>query len=448
MNLIWMIFLFAVGACVGSFLNVLIYRLPRGESIVFPGSHCPGCGRPIRWHDNIPLLSWLILGGHCRDCKTSISPRYFVIEAATALRVAGLFACYYVLHLRHGAGDFADTWPMFTAHAVLLCGLLVCSVVDLELYIVPLEVMWACSLVGMAAATFRSDPFLAPHHVLGITAGVSATTAAMSVAAVVGLLLGLLLVRRGFLQASFADVAESAVLSDEKKRPPATAAKPAAAPASLGRGLMLAPKMIYGIVTATLLGYVPEFRKDVEPEPAKNVPITAEHGVNPRREVLREVLFLLPAGVLAAGAAAMLHYCPTARSAWSGLFDPAVHPALAPHLSGLAASLFGYLIGGLWIWGTRILGTLGFGKEAMGMGDVHIMAAVGAVTGWIVPSIAFFVAPIIGLVMALYLVISRKQGFLAYGPWLATGSLVVMIFYDWFMQLLAPLFTVAPAWSL
>ncbi len=442
MYLIWTLFLLALGACIGSFLNVLIYRLPRGESIVFPGSHCPSCGRGIRWYDNIPLLSWLVLRGRCRDCKTPISPRYLIIEAATAVRVAGLFVCYYVLATRCCAGSFFDTWPMFAAHATLLCGLLVCAVVDLELYIVPLEVMWVCTLTGLAAATFSYDPFLLTRHpIAGFSAAVSPTTAAMSAAAVVGLIVAALLVRWGFLQASFADVAESPVVNDDRARVPAASPRPAApGPIRAGQCLLMFPKMIYGMITATVVGYVPEFRKDVPAEAVKNIPITSEHGVNPRREILREVLFLLPAGLLAVAAWTVLHDVPAVGKAWAGLFDPHVHGGLAVHLSGLAAALFGYLIGGLWIWGTRILGTLGFGKEAMGMGDVHILAAVGAVTGWIVPSIAFFVAPLIGLAMALYMFISRKQGFLAYGPWLATGAILVMIFYDWFMRILSPMF--------
>src|SRR5204862_5171534 len=69
--------LFCVGACVGSFLNVVVYRLPRGKNLAHPGSTCPQCGHAIRLYDNIPLLSWLLLGGHCRDCRSRISPRYF-----------------------------------------------------------------------------------------------------------------------------------------------------------------------------------------------------------------------------------------------------------------------------------------------------------------------------------------------------------------------------------
>ena len=74
-----------VGLLIGSFLNVVIWRVPRGESVISPPSHCPGCDRPIRPRDNVPVLSWLMLRGRCRDCSTGISPRYPAVELATAV---------------------------------------------------------------------------------------------------------------------------------------------------------------------------------------------------------------------------------------------------------------------------------------------------------------------------------------------------------------------------
>jgi leader peptidase (prepilin peptidase)/N-methyltransferase len=74
-----------LGLLVGSFLNVVVWRLPRGESVVHPASHCPGCNRPIRPLDNVPVLSWLWLRGRCRDCRTPISARYPAVELLTAL---------------------------------------------------------------------------------------------------------------------------------------------------------------------------------------------------------------------------------------------------------------------------------------------------------------------------------------------------------------------------
>jgi len=83
--------IFAFGLVFGSFLNVCIYRLPRGLSIVWPGSACPSCKQPIQFYDNVPVLSWLLLGGRCRHCRASISSRYLVVEILTGLL---FLACY------------------------------------------------------------------------------------------------------------------------------------------------------------------------------------------------------------------------------------------------------------------------------------------------------------------------------------------------------------------
>jgi len=84
-------FFLVLGAIIGSFLNVAIHRLPRRESVVFPASSCPRCGAGIRPYDNIPVLSFLLLGGRCRACKAKISVRYPLVEALTALLTVGLF---------------------------------------------------------------------------------------------------------------------------------------------------------------------------------------------------------------------------------------------------------------------------------------------------------------------------------------------------------------------
>jgi len=80
----------ALGLVLGSFLNVVVYRVPRRKSIVRPGSSCPECGAPIRWFDNIPVISWFVLRGRCRDCRASISPRYPLVELGTGILFAGI----------------------------------------------------------------------------------------------------------------------------------------------------------------------------------------------------------------------------------------------------------------------------------------------------------------------------------------------------------------------
>src|SRR6185295_10763131 len=93
-HIVYILFVFALGACVGSFLNVVVWRLPRGESLVSPPSHCPKCGKNLKWYDNLPIVGWIKLGGKCRFCREPISMRYPLIELITAL----IFVLYYVMY--------------------------------------------------------------------------------------------------------------------------------------------------------------------------------------------------------------------------------------------------------------------------------------------------------------------------------------------------------------
>lgn len=136
----------AAGACVGSFLNVCIYRIPRDESIVHPRSHCPSCNTLIAWYDNIPLLSYLFLRGQCRHCDARISPRYLLVEALTAL----LFVAAW---LKYG-------WTLHTPIAFLVIGgLLLATFVDFEYLIIPDRV----SLGGMVTGMIVSAAYPALH---------------------------------------------------------------------------------------------------------------------------------------------------------------------------------------------------------------------------------------------------------------------------------------------
>src|SRR5581483_1864819 len=129
--------------CVGSFLNVVAYRLPRGRSLVRPGSRCPNCDVPVKPRDNVPVLGWLLLGGRCRACRVEISSRYPIVEALTAaLAVA-------VVLVKHSPRDI-------TLGLVLVAVLVPVALIDLDLRIIPNRITLPAALgavgVGLAFA--------------------------------------------------------------------------------------------------------------------------------------------------------------------------------------------------------------------------------------------------------------------------------------------------------
>jgi leader peptidase (prepilin peptidase) / N-methyltransferase len=141
------------GLIIGSFLNVVIYRIPRKKSLVTPRSHCPSCGILIKEYDNIPVVSWLVLKGRCRNCGEAISPRYVFVEIATAALFAGL------------AARLGYNWEL-PAILALFAGLLALSYIDVEQLVLPKKIVYptlaleAALLVMAAAATGEWDKLL------------------------------------------------------------------------------------------------------------------------------------------------------------------------------------------------------------------------------------------------------------------------------------------------
>ncbi len=124
-----------VGLLVGSFLNVVIYRVPRGESVVRPRSHCPACGTQLADRDNIPVVSWLLLGGRCRTCREPISARYPLVEAFTGVMFAAV------------AARLGFDWAL-PAFLVLTASLIALSVIDLETYRLPVPIVYTTLGLG------------------------------------------------------------------------------------------------------------------------------------------------------------------------------------------------------------------------------------------------------------------------------------------------------------
>ena len=137
--LVLKIFVFSLGMCVGSFLNVCIHRLPRSLSLVHPRSMCPGCGAGIAFYDNIPVLSYLWLRGRCRHCQAAISSRYPVVELA-----AGLFAV--AIFIRYGLA-----WEAFCLY-VLVAALLVITFIDIDHQIIPDVITYPGIVLGFLSS--------------------------------------------------------------------------------------------------------------------------------------------------------------------------------------------------------------------------------------------------------------------------------------------------------
>jgi leader peptidase (prepilin peptidase)/N-methyltransferase len=125
----------AFGAIIGSFMNVCIYRLPLGKSVVWPASACPGCSRSLAWFENIPVLSWMVLRGRCRTCKAPISIQYPIVEALTA-------AMFGLAMWQYGPG------ALFASRVVFGCALIVLFAIDLEHHLLPNAITLPGIVVG------------------------------------------------------------------------------------------------------------------------------------------------------------------------------------------------------------------------------------------------------------------------------------------------------------
>lgn len=362
-------FLFSIGACIGSFLNVVIYRLPRDLSLVHPGSACPSCKTPIEFYDNIPILSWLLLLGRCRKCKTRISPRYIIIELLTALLFVALYMIYFQTHIRKGIGGFLDGgFFLYLVQIIMLSAFLAASAIDLELQLIPLSICWFVTIAGLAgsaAGTFFYNPAIIRSYDLFPIA--SAKVAILAAGALVGLITSLLLLFIGIIKTSYPGEKSEKINSQTENMPP--------------------------------------------------------ENYNHRLEMLKEVIFLLPIVLGAIVALKIYNKSPQFANWW-------IDFSQVPVIAGLFGSLWGYFIGCAVVWATRILGTFAFGREAMGLGDVHLMGAAGAVLGPWPIVVAFFIAPFFGLAWAFFCMFFRKMRQIPYGPFLSIGIFVVMILHD------------------
>ncbi len=380
-------FIFAFGCCIGSFLNVVIYRLPRDKSIITPPSACPACGRHIRFYDNIPLISWLLLGRKCRYCKSPVSARYFVIELLTALVFLGLFILYFQVNIRAAIPSFSrGGWFIYLLHIILLSAFIAASAIDLELWIIPLSVCWFVTVVGLVGSSVGiciiNLELIRDYRILP---SATPNTGALAVGAAVGMVISLVLLATGLIKRSYES--QEAQQGSES----------------------------------------PQGDNQTKNDLSKELVATQDDNFNHRLETLREIVFLLPIIILSLTVLWLSKNIELINKWWL-VFSQ------RPFIAGFLGSLWGYFIGCGIVWSIRIFGTMAFGKEAMGLGDVHLMGAAGAVIGPFSVVIAFFIAPFFGLAWAGFNMIFKKIRQIPYGPFLSLGIFVVMILHDWIRE--------------
>ncbi|MEL7474112.1 MAG: prepilin peptidase [Planctomycetota bacterium] len=414
-------FVFALGACVGSLLNVLVYRLPLGLDVVRPTSRCPLCATKLTWRENVPILGWLWLRGRCRFCRGPISAEYPLVELFVATMFAGLYAWWYLtpagwalLHSARpewAANGIVLTWPTYVVLITLLACLVAATLIDARTFTIPATVVNVPTAVGVVGHTLHGLWIDLRHGGLErVEIGWTWTIASpgpdgwnwlgVAIGGVLGLIASWALVKAGVLRRSFEDYEAWETEAIERARAERVAS-------GEGGG-----------------------SDEDEPQDPSALWVQYPHA---RREMMRELLYIGPAIALALCGVWLGVWLgsPWALDAQSGSMMPG--SAMPLWLQAASGSVLGYLIGGGVVWLMRIAGSLMFGKEAMGLGDVHLMAAVGACLGAIDPTVAFFVAAFVGVMVEAVraLFAGGIKQTLPYGPHLAVATVLVLVFKPW-----------------
>jgi len=470
-------FFIAFGAICGSFINVLAYRIPKGLNIVTPPSACPACGTRLSWRDNLPIIGWIFLRGRCRYCRSPISAEYPIVELVTATLFGLIFALWFMdpsiltplgVKPRTWQPEWAyeagvwRAWPMLLIVLALVGSLVAATIIDAKTFLIPLSIPWFVAAVGLVVHPLHALWFMLTPARRGFSTFEwtipmpHAGWLGVAFGGTLGLLVSIALLRIRALPQSFADYDEWEKANTTS--PTQTATETAAEPSrSGGRDVMVRTLLFVGPALALLflgfgvgaaLGYPAQgaaigmgtgllaglLLRQLAPAAADSAdePVWAGYP-HVRREIGKEILFCLPV----VGLGLLGWWLTRSTGPLAGPAASAPLPVLA-----LGGSLLGLLVGGGCVWATRILGSLAFGKEAMGLGDVHLMAGVGAALGWIDPLLAFLIAPFLGLGWAALSVVfsglfKRAGTALPYGPHLAAATMLVVLFKPVFETLLS-----------
>lgn len=371
----WTVTFFIFGCIAGSFLNVCIYRLPRGESIIFPPSHCPHCNYHILWYLNIPLFTWVYLRGRCAHCREPITVRYFIVELLTGSLFALSWLC---------VGSSSLTLALI--YCLVIGALIVSSFIDLEHFLIPDSI----TLGGIGAGFILS--FFCPVIHGTVSLKLSMQESALGILVGGGLLyaisrLGKLAFGR-YRYKIKAD--EKIILSEEALETPSE-------------------KIPYSEIF-----YRPADRIIIQ---AASVELTLMNVPRPQEPALTEATEpTSPASPSYQWESARVELSPTQLKVDSQTWDPGEVRKVELNAHRLTLP-----------------------REVMGLGDVKFMAAIGAFFGWKAVIFILFASSLLGSFVGLTLVALRKHELSAripYGPYLALGTLLWMMGgYYWYPSL-------------
>lgn len=353
---------FVFGLLVGSFLNVVIYRVPRGESIIYPGSHCGSCGKPVKPYDNIPLLSYTLLGGRCRACKAKISLIYPAVELLTGL-------LFLAVMLKSGPMAIANTEASFItvmAEMVFVAVIISLIFIDARHKLLPNVITYPAFVLAMIAPAAIGFSHVRLGAYIDFPPGMTIP---------------------GLWQATIA-----------------------------GAVLIASAAPIFGVIDRLDDVLFSKYFEWAETDEAQPTPEEIEAERKMQRQHNWVVYGTMVMGVILA-------------IAWIALRSFISEPGFVAVYTELLYSALGALVGGGIVWLLRALYFYTRGAEGMGLGDVKMMAVVGAFLGWqqaiIVLIIGSFLGSIVGLVMAR----RSKQGLktaLPFGIFLGIGALFAL----------------------
>ncbi len=433
-------FVYLVGLCVGSFLNVVIYRLPRGLSIAEPRwSFCPRCHTTLRWQDNIPVLGWLLLRGRCRYCGGVVSSQYPLVEALTGLAFVLVYHLLFVAQTRvvavseMGAVPLEPALPtdapLLLAWLILVAVLVACSAMDLVLYLVDTRVTDFAMIAGIVLCALWPRPEFYHAAAAGPLAAGATVTFLVS---------GWMLWRASRRDRQAAD--DPAQEAAEAPAPPAEGARSGFAPIAvvvsalvglavwLLLGDLVGPGGARAGVAATFVVFfvamVLAGGQTREVDDDLHAAIEAE-APESRRQALRELVWLLPALLAGGAVVALVAGVPALGHAWRTLAGWSPGGGFEP-VGGAAFAIYGAILAAAAGWLIRILFTLAFGREAFGVGDIYILAAAGGAAGPDIALVGFLFSIPVALAGWGLSLLLKRTAMIPFGPPLALGFLLTL----------------------